>query len=57
VIEVSQLVLSEQILLLWEVVINIMDNSTNKLVAFCTTGRFGQEVRQIVICRKAVSNL
>jgi hypothetical protein len=50
VTEVSWLVLHDQILLLWEVVIKIMDNPTNKLSAFCTTGRLSQEVGQIIIC-------
>jgi hypothetical protein len=27
-----------------------MDNPTNKLAAFCTTGCFSQEVGQIIIC-------
>jgi hypothetical protein len=33
--EVSWLVLPDQVLLLWEVVINYVDNPTNKLAAFC----------------------
>ena len=47
---VSRLVLPGQVLLLWEVVVNVMNNSTNKLAALCTTGRLCQEVRQVVIC-------
>ena len=50
VTEVSWLVLHDRILLLWEVVIKIMDNPTNKLSAFCTTGCLSQEVGQIIIC-------
>ena len=44
------LVLPGRILLLRKVVIKIMDNPTNKLAAFCTTGCFSQEVGQIIIC-------
>jgi hypothetical protein len=47
---VSWLVLPGQVLLLWEIVINVMNNSTNKLAAFCTAGHLCQEVRQVVIC-------
>ena len=46
---VSRLVLPGQSLLLWEIIVNIMDNSTNKLAALSTTGRLCQEVRQVVI--------
>ena len=42
---VSWLVLPGQVLLLWEVVVNVMNNSTNKLAALSTTGRLCQEVR------------
>ena len=48
--EISRLVLPGQFLLLRKVVIKIMDNSTNKLTAFCTASRLSQEVRQIIIC-------
>ena len=50
VTEVSWLVLLSRVLLFGEVVIKIMNNPTNKLAAFCTTGRLSQEVGQIVIC-------
>ena len=46
---VSRLVLPGQGLLLWEIIVNVMDNSTNKLAALSTTGRLCQEVRQVVI--------
>jgi hypothetical protein len=50
VTEVSWLVLPGWVLLLQKVVINIMNNPTNKLAAFCTTGCLSQEVGQIIIC-------
>ena len=50
VTEVSWLVLLGWVLLLGKVVINIMNNPTNKLAAFCTTGRLSQEVGQIIFC-------
>ena len=50
VTEVSWLVLLSRVLLFGEVVIKIMNNPTNKLAAFCTTGRLSQEVGQIIIC-------
>ena len=50
VTEVSWLVLLGRVLLLGKVVIKIMNNPTNKLAAFCTTGRLSQEVGQIIIC-------
>ncbi len=50
VIEVSWLILFKPVVLLWEVVINIMINSTNKLAAFCTTGCLCQKIRQVIIC-------
>ena len=50
VTEVSWLVLLGRVLLLGKVVINIMNNPTNKLATFCTTGRLSQEVGQIIIC-------
>jgi hypothetical protein len=50
VTEVSWLVLLGRVLLLGKVIIKIMNNPTNKLVAFCTTGRLSQEVGQIIIC-------
>ena len=48
--EISWLVLPKPVLLLSEVVIEIMDNPTNKLAVFCTTGRLTQEVGQIIVC-------
>ena len=50
VTEVSWLVLLGWVLLLGKVVIKIMNNPTNKLATFCTTGRLSQEVGQIIIC-------
>jgi hypothetical protein len=50
VTEISWLVLPKKVLLLSEVVIEIMDNPTNKLAVFCTTGRLTQEVGQIIVC-------
>ena len=50
VTRVSWLVLPGQVLLLWEITVNVMNNSTNKLAAFCTAGCLCQEVRQVVIC-------
>ena len=50
VTEVSWLVLLGLVLLLGKVIIKIMNNPTNKLAAFCTTGRLSQEVGQIIIC-------
>ncbi len=50
VTDVSWLVLPGRFLLPWKVVIKIMNNPTNKLVAFCTTGCLSQEVGQIIIC-------
>jgi hypothetical protein len=49
VTEVSWLVLLGRVLLLGKVIIKIMNNPTNKLAAFCTTGRLSQEVGQIII--------
>ena len=47
---VNWLVLPGQVLLLWEIVVHVMNNFTNKLAALCTPGRLCQEVRQVVIC-------
>ena len=46
---VSRLVLPGQSLLLWEIIVNVMDNSTTTLAALSTTGRLCQEFRQVVI--------